>query len=157
MTLKIEYRLVGTGWAKCNISSSDSSCGITASYLGNALQDLVLAACAVSAGFKKVTFSFDEEPGEYRWVIHSPRMNEIEIEILSFDQLWGDASDAEGKRIFKTTVRPGVFAKAVHKAAKSIFDEFGEIAYLKKWSQHPFPTELFLELSRMVENYPHGK
>lgn len=151
MTFEIEYQLVGTGWASCKLVESDSSCEITASYLSDALHNLVLAACAVCSGFKRISFSFDEEPGEFRWVFNSPSMNEIEVEILSFEKLWGDEPDSGGKSIFKARMRRKIFAQAVYQAAKSILDEYGEAGYLEKWSDHPFPSQQLLELSRLIE------
>ena len=101
MPVTIEYRLDGTGWSECTLTSGADKCEFTASYLSDALRNLVLAGTAVASGFTRVSFGFDEEPGEYRWVITSPRLNEIELEILSFDELWGGKPDAEARAFSK--------------------------------------------------------
>ena len=128
-----------------------SSCDVTASYLSDALRNLVLAAAAVQSGFLRLTFRFDEEPGEYRWVIRSPRPNEIELEILSFHELWGVQPDSEGKCLFKTRCLPETFAKAVAAAAHSVLEEHGEAGYLDRWSEHPFPSVQLSELNRLIK------
>jgi hypothetical protein len=151
MTLEIQYRLVGTGWAECSITSGDQSCSVTASYLSDSLRNLLLAATAVLAEFRHVSFSFDEEPGEFRWVITSPRMNEIEIEILEFQELWGDKPDIEGRTVFKSRCRPVVFACAVADAAKRVLDAHGEAGYREKWAEHDFPIGQYSELTRAIE------
>src|SRR5687768_17732149 len=101
MHLDLTYRLTGTGWAECTLSDENSSCTVTASYLSDALRHLVVAATAVVSGFSRITFQFDEEPGEYRWVIETPRMNEIELRVLEFPELYGEKPDADGKEIFR--------------------------------------------------------
>jgi len=150
MTFAIGYRLVGTGWAACDVSNGQSSCHITASYLSDALGQLVLAATAVAAGFRCVTFNFDEEPGEYRWVITSPGLNEIEVEILSFDELYGDQPDSEGRSVFKARCPSETFAKAVQAAALQVLDTHGEAEYLERWMDYPFPTAQLAELTRLI-------
>ncbi|HRE16396.1 MAG TPA: hypothetical protein PLW86_04905 [Rhodocyclaceae bacterium] len=151
MPLTITYRLSGTGWAECSLSDGKSSCDLTASYLSDALYNLVLAATAALSGFMRVSFRFDEEPGEYRWVISSPRLNEIELEILSFTELWGDRPDTEGESLFKTRCLPETFAKAVAAAAQSILEEHGEAGYKERWSEHPFPSAQLEELTRLLK------
>ena len=150
MTLTIDYRITGTGWAQCALTDGDARCELTASYLSDALRNLVLGATAVVSGFRRVSFCFDEEPGEYRWVINSPRLNEVELEILDFDQLWGDRPDSEGRSLFKTRCLPDDFAKAVQATAHRILEHHGEAGYLELWHEHPFPTAQLAELDRLL-------
>jgi hypothetical protein len=150
MDITIAYRLVGTGWAECLISDEKTSCEVTASYLSDALRTLVLAATALASGFSRLSFRFDEEPGEHRWVISSPRMNEIELQILAFDQLWGNRPDIEGRSLFRTRCLPETFAKAVAVAARTVLEEHRESGYLERWSEHPFPTIQLEELERLL-------
>ena len=155
MSLAINYRLTGTGWAECSLSDGQSSCDITASYLSDPLRSLLLAATAVISGFTRLSFHFDEEPGEYRWIISSPRLNEIELEILAFDELWGDRPDSEGRSLFKTRCLPESFAETVHDTAQRVLQEHGEAGYLEKWAEHPFPSVQFAELARLLNELKH--
>ena len=157
MTFALTYCLTGTGWAECTLSDGESSCRITASYLSDALHDLVLAATAVVSGFSRVSFRFDEEPGEYRWVITSPRVNELEVEILRFNELWGDRPDSEGQSLFKVRCLPQAFAKAIQIAATELLEKHGEAGYLERWTEHAFPTSQLAELTRLTrEQEPVG-
>ena len=151
MALAITYRLSGTGWAECSLTDGQASCDITASYLSDSLRCLVLAATAVISGFKRVSFGFDEEPGEYRWNICSPRLNEIELEILTYSELWGGRPDADGRSLFKTRCLPEVFAETVHATAQQLLNEYGEAGYLKQWVEHPFPSAQLAELTRLLK------
>jgi hypothetical protein len=155
MAFSLTYRLTGTGWAECALSDGEASCVITASYLSDGLLNLVLAATAVASGFTCVSFRFDEEPGEYRWVITSPRLNEIELEILSFAELWGDRPDIEGRSLFRTRCLPEVFAQKVHDVAQQVLKEHGEAGYLEQWVEHPFPSVQLSELTRLVRARQH--
>lgn len=151
MHIQIDYRLTGSGWAECTLSSDERTCLLTASYLSDALRNLVLAANGVLAGFSALTFSFDEEPGEFRWVITTPRLNEIQIEVLQFPELWGGRPDAEGDSVYVSSCRPVVFAKAVADAARRVLETYGESGYREIWDEHPFPMAQYLELMSAIE------
>ena len=151
MNLSVTFRLTGTGWAECHLKDEHSECTVTASYLSDALRNLVLAATAVVSGFRNVTFSFDEEPGEFRWVISTPRLNEIELQILEFRELWNERPDSAGILRFRTRCLPGIFAEAVHRAAGDVLSAIGERGYAEKWAEHPFPLAQLQELGRLLE------
>ena len=150
MQFRIAYRITGLGWSECFVSDETQTCTVTASYLSDALCHLLLAASAAASLFGRVTFSFEEEPGEYRWVITSPRMNEIEVEIIDFDESWSGKPDAAGKSLFKTKCLPGAFARAVFNAAQQVLSEHGEAGYAERWGEHAFPMLQFRELERIL-------
>ena len=105
-------------------------------------------------GCGRISFGFDEEPGEFRWVIKQSDINELEVEIRSFDELWSGKPDEEGTVLFRTRCRPITFAKLVHTAAQKILDELGETKYWERWAEHPFPAAQFLELGRLINDLP---
>ena len=98
-----------------------------------------------------MSFRFDEEPGEYRWVISSPRVNEIQLEIREFDELWGSRPNEEGRLLFQTVCLPETFAKAVTSAAESVLATHGESGYLEKWAEHPFPGKQYAVLIDLLK------
>ncbi|WP_342117776.1 hypothetical protein [Pseudoduganella sp. OTU4001] len=151
MKLEIDYQLTGKGWADCVISVEDKRCEISASYLSNALRNLILAANGALTGFNSVSFGFDEEPGEYRWVLISPRPNEIEVEIIEFQELCGWKPNSEGESLLKFRCQPIDFAKAVQSAAAKLLETHGENGYLEMWVEHPFPMSLYVDLTKMIE------
>lgn len=150
MPLLIDYRITGLGWADCEIADESSTCTVSASYLGDALGNLVLAACAALRFFGRVSFSFEEEPGEYRWVITSPRLNEIELRIYEFAESWASKPDSEGRLLFATKCLPLTFAEAVQVTARKVLAEHGESGYAEQWSEHPFPLLPLQELERLL-------
>lgn len=150
MHIHIDYRLTGSGWAECTVSSDERNCVLTASYLSDALRNLVLAANGVLANFSALTFSFDEEPGEFRWVITAIRLNEIQVEVLWFPETWGGRPNSEGTSVYVSVCRPLVFAKAVADAAKQVLDIYGEKGYRDKWDEHLFPMGQYIELTSEI-------
>jgi len=150
MHFTIAYRITDLGWSECVVSDEKNTCTVTASYLSDALGHLLLAATAVVSLFSRVTFSFEEEPGEYRWFITSPRINEIEVEIIDFNETWSGKPDDAGKSIFETRCLPDTFARAIFSAAQQVLEEHGEAGYAEKWGEHPFPIGQFRELERIL-------
>ncbi len=155
MKLSIEFSLTDLGWADIAVRCKGASCELTASYLSDALGDLVLSAVAVMTTFRRLSFSFEEEPGEYRWVITSPRINEIEVAILSFPDRWSDKPDGDGRLLFKARCLPEDYAAAVLAAAQNVLESDGEAGYLERWGRHPFPTARLHELQGLIRE-AHG-
>ncbi|MDN3546691.1 hypothetical protein QWZ02_19755 [Kinneretia asaccharophila] len=140
MSLSIEYYLAGSGWAECKVQFGEARCEVSASYLSDALGNLVLAAVAVLAGAHSISVGFDEEPGEYRWAIARSGNNQIDIRLLEFQELWGNRPDAEGKVLMHFAVEPLDFGEAVAAAASRVLEQYGLAGYKDKWVQHSFPS-----------------
>ncbi|MBQ0934308.1 hypothetical protein [Ideonella paludis] len=153
MPLTIDYRLVGSGWAECTVTSGEATCEISASYLSDALGNLVLAATAILAGAHSISVGFDEEPGEYRWVLEWSGSNQVKLRVLEFQELWSNRPDAEGQLLFQTEVHPLVFGEAVSSAAGRVFHKFGAAGYKKDWVQHEFPTRQLELLDQYIDSW----
>jgi hypothetical protein len=157
MSLNITYKLVGTGWSECTLrDDAGSECTVSASYLSDALGNLVLAALAIGSGFKSASFSFDEEPGEYRWVIEQTDLNVVRIRILSFPELWGGKPNEQGQLLFSASCRPIVFAAEVLRMASELLEECGEDGYMAQWVEHRFPIRELSLLREFVESRNEG-
>lgn len=150
MSLTIEYQLVGTGWAKCTITSGEVNCEVTASYLSDALGNLVLGAVSMLSGITSVSFGFDEEPGEYRWNVHLSGPTEITLSIFSFFGPLGNQPSTEGESIFCVTCPLLEFGKAVQAAAMSVLAVHGLAGYREEWAMHPFPSKALDLLNEYV-------
>ena len=150
MSVVIDYQLVGLGWSKCNIQINKNKCDITASYLSDALKSLVTSTLALLLEEEKtVRFSFDEEPGEYRWIITRDNLD-INIRILSFEELWSDEPDSAGEVIFSASCTIKMFSEAVVEMLNNIIRIHGLDGYKKKWSEHAFPKEEYKLLCEIV-------
>jgi len=141
VTLTIDYRLTGVGWAKCTIAADGRDCTVSASYLSDALGNLVLAAATVMADAHSISIGFDEEPGEYRWSIVRTGNSVVEVKILSFGDLWGNQPDAEGEPLLAFSCTPLEFGRAVRDAADAVLKEHGLPGYKERWVRYDFPTK----------------
>src|SRR5689334_2478187 len=110
--IRFEYRLTGRGWSAATISDRETTAELTASYLSDALGDLARATVGLLRGAAAVRVSWDEEPGEYRWLL--ARTDEmLTLRILWFDGLRAERPDSEGRTVFETTCRHVDFAGQV--------------------------------------------
>src|SRR4051812_14466908 len=120
MSFVIDYKLTGSGWAECTITDDENSCTVTASYLSDAFADLVLSAVALLHWFNALSFSFEEEPGEFRWAFTSRAVNEIELNILDCCDRYRDKPDHECKPLFQTVCAREIFGRAVLNAGNNL-------------------------------------
>jgi hypothetical protein len=156
MQLALDYRLTGTGWAECTVSFGELSYVGSASYLTDALGNLVRAAVAVLSGFSALSFSFQLEPGEVRWVLASPRLNELDLSIFEFPDIYAALPESNGKEVLRARLVPETFAVAVYEAACRVLSVEGESGYFKKWVEHPFPSHQVEELRGLLKGLGHA-
>jgi hypothetical protein len=157
MSLSIEYRLLKSGWAECTVRVGSTSQELTASYLSDALGNLILAAAAMLAGMHAVAMSFDEEPGEYRWVIERANGTDVSLQVLEFGELWGNKPNSEGELLIQTTCHPLVFGEAVHKAASAVLAAHGAAGYKERWVEHDFPFKQLELLASYIASWQHER
>lgn len=129
--LRINYKLHGAGWSACTVEAEGQTIELSASYLSDALGNLVIAAYAIASGFQAAAFEITEEPGEYRWVLEARENSVLRLRILEFPRLWGFEPNESGKVLLDVLTTPLAFARAVHSGATDVLLEFG----LKRYSQ----------------------
>jgi hypothetical protein len=96
-------------------------------------------------------FSFDEEPGEYRWVLRRVWPDRLRVEILEFSELWSNAPDDEGTVLLRGDCTTKEFALAVVSALDSVLAEHGEAGYKERWGC-PFPSQTLRDLKASIDN-----
>lgn len=151
--LRISYAIVGTGWSECVVEVGAKRVEVSASYLSDALGNLVLSALAVAAGFRAIEFGFDEEPGEYRWVLEALDNNALRFRLLEFPDLWGHKSNDEGRLLLEASTTPVAFAKAVRACASAVLQEYGAKGYAEKWAEHCFPERELALLGEAIAGW----
>lgn len=80
------YRPTGTGWSEARLTIGRASTPLSASYLDDALGDLVRATATLPQAQSTVRVSWAEEPGEFRWVLDRSG-DELSVRLLWFDSL----------------------------------------------------------------------
>jgi hypothetical protein len=101
MAISVQYNLTGAGWSECIVEIGDQQAHLIASYLSDALADLLDAVTDLVRGADEVTASFTEEPGEYRWRFRRVPQDRLCVRILWFDRNWSARPDEEGEVILE--------------------------------------------------------
>ena len=157
MDVSLDYKLVGKGWSECTLDIYGQTCTVTASYLSNALKELIWSANYMLKGGSEAKFSFDEEPGEYRWILTRRDEKSFEIKILEFEELWGEKEDSQGDEIYKVTCPIYEFATGLKTTLDSLLDEYGITGYKDKWVEAEFPKLEYTELCSLLGMPPSNK
>lgn len=126
---------------------------LTASYLSDALGDLLLAAWRLTDGAGEARCSWDEEPGEYRWVFQRSGAD-VDVRVLWFDELWGRRPDDEGDDVFRASFPLRVFVQALVDGACTVQQRHGLDGYREQWVEHLFPAETLDRLHRWLTQSP---
>jgi hypothetical protein len=151
--LRMSFALVGTGWSTCVVEAGGASVQVTASYLSDALGDLVLSAFAVASGFRTVEFGFAEEPGEYRWVVEVGMNTSLRLRLLEFSELWGYRPNDEGRSLLDVSMTSLDYLKAVQQCATAVLEQHGAKGYLAKWVANPFPERQLALLNEAISRW----
>lgn len=157
MNIEVQYKLVGTGWSECVLDVDGHTCTVTASYLSDALGEFVKAVNHILGGGNEAKFSFDEEPGEYRWILKRTEDDALLIKIIEFPELWGNKDDSEGKVIFEVTCPAHAFGKALLVSLNDLLDEYDITGYKEKWLDAEYPVEQYIGLCSHVGISPSDK
>lgn len=150
MAISIQYNLTGRGWSECTVEIDDQQIQLTASYLSDALADLLDAVGAMVRGAGHATASFTEEPGEYRWQLTRVSQDRLCVRILRFDESWSDRPDEDGEMILEAECRLRTFAGAVLSASQRVLATHGLKGYQENWVNHEFPIKLQAKLQEAL-------
>ena len=140
-----DYQLDGFGWASATVGGRGFSVDVTASYLRDALGDLVRAMESLLQGGTDARCSWEEEPGEYRWIFTSDGIA-VSLGILQLPDNFPTLDDAEGIEIFRTSASLSDLASDFANEAQRVLDQYCKAGNLRHWWRHPFPTELLREV-----------
>lgn len=145
--VKFSFRLTGSGWARALLAHGSEEVELPASYLSDALGEVLLAVAELQDGEHAAVASWEQEPGEVRWLF-SRTNGEVTLQVLAFMEDYPRPTEAEGSVVFSAVCSLDEMARAFAEGARSVLTLEGEEAYKRKWVQHPFPTTLL----EMVES-----
>lgn len=129
------------------------------SYLTHSLADLADAAILVVLGEKEVRFSFEDEPGEYRWILKNASNNSTGLEllrvtILEFRDFYARDSDDAGTQLIDGACSKPQFLLNVRSVLRETLAVNGEDGYRDKTVYHDFPMDQLRELEKLTEDIP---
>jgi hypothetical protein len=147
--VEFQYSLTGSGWAEARVKSGSASAHLRVSYLSDALGDLLLAVLDIHRGAPAATCSWEEEPGEWRWLF-TARGDRLEVRILGFKDMYDHEPVSAGREVFAADEPADDVTRAVAGAARRLLDEMGEDEYHRRWVEHPFPIEALVALEETL-------
>lgn len=154
MPVAFTYRLVGTGWSAASLKVGEDEVELTASYLGDALGELLEGMVALIDGQSPVRVSWEEEPGEYRFVFDRAGAD-VRVRVVGFEDTWQvPKPDEEGEQLFDATCPLSALLAAVAAGARRVLDEFGVDGYRAKWVEHDFPLAALQVVEHAVAERP---
>jgi hypothetical protein len=134
-TVSFSYQLIGKGWSRARLTLDEDSVEMKASYLSDALGDLLEALIRLQYGARTARVSWDEEPGEFRWLL-TRHGKGIAVRVLWFEDDW----DEVGTERLRGRADLDAFIHAIALEAYAVLAEYGEQGYREHWIEHPFPT-----------------
>ncbi|MBB2925474.1 hypothetical protein [Cellulomonas cellasea] len=146
--MELRYALTGVGWAEARLTHDDQEAVVTASYLGDALEDLLDGVDALLRGAPDVRVVWCEEPGEHVWTL-SRSGADVHVRVA-----WVPGPDPGGETVVDLTAPLDHVARAVADGAQSALDRYGEVEYWDRWAESPFPLERLRRLQHRLGTGP---
>jgi hypothetical protein len=135
------------------LSIDEVTVTLPASYLSDALDDLIRATTAAVSGPVEQVATFTDEPGECRLKLQ-PIGERLRVRILAFEANWSRAPDSAGELMLDAECRLRTFAGAVLSAAQAVLARHGSQGYRQLWGKHDFPTEPMAHLMAALNSSP---
>lgn len=134
------FTLQGSGWAEGAVGDDERHARMTVSYLTDALGDLLEAVWRSGNGEAEARCSWEDEPGEYRWIL-TRAGEDVHVRILEFADRYPSRPDDAGMLLFETRQPWPVLARAIALGASRTLEQHGEADFLTNWGK-PFPTAM---------------
>jgi hypothetical protein len=148
--VQFAYRLTGAGWAEADLRIGAQSVRLTASYLGDALGDLLRGTLALARGSSQVEVSWAEEPGEFQWMLSVREHDSLDVRIvrlrLRAEEAPPGMAHDPGVEILAETCDRQEFVSAITDGARETLDAYGLEGYRERWDQFDFPSATLAEL-----------
>lgn len=153
-TVTFSYKLDGAGWATATLSNGRSELNVTISYLTDALGDLTATIVGLLENARYARFSWEDEPGEYRWIIKKGVDGKtLHLKILGFGDVYDYREDEKGQVLFETECQLLQFAVQVKTALKTILQEHGVKGYKDMWVLNDFPLSEYKKLEKSIRQW----
>jgi len=138
------------GWIRAEISSDRYWARLSASYLSDAVANLLGAVVLLTTGRSTSRCSWFIEPGEYRWLFNRTE-DGVRLLILGFRDGEQPEPDEAGTFVFETVVALPELARWVVRRAELAYRSGPETyrTYEEEWG-HPFPHQHVEALNRYI-------
>jgi hypothetical protein len=144
--LDFELRLTHTGWMEAKLTSPEQEIFVSATPLSDAPAELARAILLLLEGSSEARCSWQEEPGEYRWLF-TRQGGAVRLTLLGFLDPFSRLDDSHGECLFQGECDLRWFASRLQQQFHYFLATVGEEGFQREW-RYPFPA---LELRRLEE------
>lgn len=153
--INFNYRLVGIGWCRATLSDNRQQIDLVASYLSDALGDLVHAVVQLLEGATDASCNWEQEPGTTCWLL-SRHGDDLQITITQTDlnpHLWSGSVDSRTfEVVFESYCALRQFSLQLVDQLKELLATVGVDGYVERWLDAPFPMEGYERLMHLLQN-----
>jgi hypothetical protein len=146
--LRFSCTLIGRGWVEATLANGINQQRFLASYLSDAIGDLLRVVISLLEGARRGTCLWEQEPGEYRWLF-TRQDEQIQIRIVSFGQTFSRQFDEEGECVLTVQCSLLKFPTKLSKQLEQLLATWDENGYHSTWG-YPFPQEDFQKMKRLL-------
>lgn len=129
------------GWADPMVELGGTSVEMRASYLTDALGDLLNSMMLLVNGSPVAVCEWTQEPGGWRWTFIRRSETQVDVRIAFkpdvFEEHWMPHDLGEVRADSRLELREVV--RALAGGARTCLDEFGASGFASQWLEHPFP------------------
>lgn len=152
VSMEFSYKLTGTGWGEATlVGDGGEAVVLPTSYLTDALGQLLKAVKTLLEGAVRAECSWQEEPGEYRWLFEVDR-NDLHIRILEFPEFYTPLPEGEGQQVLSASGPLRDLAAVIARGAGDVLIKYGEDGYVEDWIRHPFPTGVLRTVEKLLND-----
>jgi hypothetical protein len=152
--MQLVYKLAGAGWADARISNTSVYRDMAVSYLSDALGAMARAALQLLRGAREASFSFQDEPGEHRWILSRGEADSLRIRILWFEDNFSPRPQERGTEVFGCDCAVLDFVGQVSSVLQTLLADEGIDGYIRRWQSDEFPVDTFAEIQRLLTPQP---
>lgn len=142
------------GWADPVIEDGDARLEMTASYMTDALGDLLNALIQLVNGRGEAECNWTQEPAGWQWNFVRPNDVEVELEIRFSDDSFQNGWDPESEEAvrFRSRAALSELVGSIADGARRSLDEFGVDGFAAQWNMHPFPSLQLQALQKWLDD-----
>jgi hypothetical protein len=146
---RIRLSFEGHGWLDVRIHVDSIERRMHASYIRDTPLQMIEAANLFLKGIPEASFSFEEEPGEWRWLLVRDG-DSLSIRVIYFTDARRPSKRA-GEEILRADVPAHTFARALKLAIDELTKDIGDEEYEKEWGRR-FPCEAYDRLTVLLKS-----
>jgi hypothetical protein len=127
------------GWARAKFEIGEAQLSLLASYMTDALGDLIRAALALAGGSSDQKVVWVEEPGCSEWVLIRDSET-LRVQIVHYDGLSPTHLGDLGVPELDASCSTAEFLNAIYLGADAALSAHGPDRYKELWRAHEFPV-----------------